>query len=49
VVCRTHLDRRNRRLAVLRSEVTADDGRLLATAIGSYTIFPRRKVKPEGD
>jgi acyl-CoA thioesterase len=49
VVCRTKLDRRNRRLAVLRSEVVADDGRLLATAIGSYTIFPRRKIKPEGD
>ncbi len=44
VVCRTTLDRRNRRLAVLRSEVTSDDSRLLATAIGSYTIFPRRKV-----
>jgi 1,4-dihydroxy-2-naphthoyl-CoA hydrolase len=49
VVCRTHLDRRNRRLAVLRSEVTADDGRLIATAIGSYTIFPRRKIQPKGD
>jgi uncharacterized protein (TIGR00369 family) len=44
VTCRTRLDRRNRRLAVLRSEVTADDGRLLATAIGSYTIFAREKV-----
>jgi acyl-CoA thioesterase len=43
VSCRTRLDRRNRRLAVLRSEVTSDDGRLLATAIGSYTIFPRGK------
>ena len=42
IVCRTMLDRRNRRLAVLRSEVTTDDGRLLCTAIGSYTIFPRR-------
>jgi uncharacterized protein (TIGR00369 family) len=42
IVCRTTLDRRNRRLAVLRSEVTADDGRLLCTAIGSYTIFPRK-------
>jgi uncharacterized protein (TIGR00369 family) len=49
VLCRTRLDRRNRRLGVLRSEVTADDGRLLATAIGSYTIFPRRKVQPKGD
>ena len=46
VVCRTTLDRRNRRLAVLRSEVSAeDDGRLMATAIGSYTIFPREKVQ----
>ena len=46
VVCHTKLDRRNRRLAVLRSEVTSDDGRLIATAIGSYTIFPRRKIEP---
>jgi len=44
VVCRTTLDRRNRRLATLRSEVTAADGRLLCTAIGSFTIFPRRDV-----
>jgi uncharacterized protein (TIGR00369 family) len=43
IVCQTQLDRRNRRLAVLRSEVRHDDGRLIATAIGSYTIFPRRK------
>ena len=44
VVCRTTLDRRNRRLATLRSEVTTADGRLLCTAIGSFTIFPRRKA-----
>jgi uncharacterized protein (TIGR00369 family) len=43
IVCRTTLDRRNRRTAVMRSEVSHDDGRLLVTAIGSYTIFPRRK------
>ena len=43
VVCTTRLDRRNRRLAVMQSEVHAADRRLLATAIGSYTIFPRRK------
>ena len=43
VVCTTQLDRRNHRLAVMQSEVHAEDGRLLATAIGSYTIFPRRK------
>jgi uncharacterized protein (TIGR00369 family) len=42
IVCRTTLDRRNRRLAVLRSEVSTADGKLLCTAIGSYTIFPRR-------
>jgi len=42
VVCSTQLDRRNRTSAVLRSEVRHEDGRLLATAIGSYTIFPRR-------
>ncbi len=42
IVCRTTLDRRNRTAAVMRSEVRHDDGRLLVTAIGSYTIFPRR-------
>ena len=42
VVCRTQVDRRNRTSAVLRSEVRHDDGRLLATAIGSYAIFARR-------
>src|SRR4051794_41708587 len=42
IVCRTTLDRRNRRLAVLRSEVSTADGKLLCTAIGSYTHFPRR-------
>ena len=43
VVCRSEVDRRNRTTAVLRSEVRHDDGRLLATAIGSYAIFPRRR------
>jgi uncharacterized protein (TIGR00369 family) len=43
IVCATTLDRRNRTTAVMRSEVRSDeDGRLLVTAIGSYTIFPRR-------
>ena len=42
IVCRSSLDRRNRRLATLRSEVTTADGRLLCTAIGSFTIFPRK-------
>lgn len=43
VICRTELDRRNRSNAVLRSEVRHEDGRLLVTAIGSYSIY---KPKP---
>ena len=42
LVCRTVLDRRNRTTAVMRSEVRHEDGRLLVTAIGSYTIFRRK-------
>jgi len=42
IVCRSTVDRRNRRIAVLRSEVRHEDGLLLATAVGSYSIFPRR-------
>jgi uncharacterized protein (TIGR00369 family) len=42
-VCVTNVDRRNRTSAVLRSEVRTGDGELLATAIGTYSIFPRRK------
>jgi uncharacterized protein (TIGR00369 family) len=42
VLCSTQVDRRNRTGAVLRSEVRHEDGRLMATAIGSYAIFPRR-------
>jgi acyl-coenzyme A thioesterase PaaI-like protein len=33
----------NRSAATMRSEVRHDDGRLMATAIGSYAIFPRRR------
>jgi uncharacterized protein (TIGR00369 family) len=43
VICTTHVDRRNRTSAVLRSEVRHQDDRLLATAIGSYAIYPRRR------
>jgi uncharacterized protein (TIGR00369 family) len=42
VICHSQVDRRNRTSAVLRSEVRHEDGRLLATAIGSYAIFTRR-------
>src|SRR5437763_12552238 len=41
VVCSSQVDRRNRSQAVLRSEVHSDDGRLLATAIGSFSIYRR--------
>jgi acyl-coenzyme A thioesterase PaaI-like protein len=47
IICRTALDRRNKRSAVLRSEVSHEDGRLLVTAIGSYTIFPPRRSDGE--
>ena len=43
IVCRSVLDRRNRTTGVMRSEVFHEDGRLLVTAIGSYTIFPHRR------
>ncbi len=43
VLCETTLDRRNRTSAVLRSEVRHEDGRLLATAIGSYAIYARKR------
>jgi uncharacterized protein (TIGR00369 family) len=43
VVCHTVLDRRNRTTAVMRSEVRHEDGRLLVSAIGSYSIFPARR------
>lgn len=44
VVCTTELDRRNDRVAVMHSEVRHEDGRLLATAIGSFSIFPKQRL-----
>src|SRR4051794_33869737 len=46
VICESVLDRRNDRVAVLRSEVTDENGRLLATAIGSFSIFPADRLGP---
>jgi uncharacterized protein (TIGR00369 family) len=46
IVCTTTVDRRNRSTAVLRSVVEHTDGRLIATAVGSYVIFPRRDRPP---
>lgn len=39
IICHSELDRRNRTSAVMRSEVRHEDGRLLSTAVGSYTIY----------
>lgn len=44
IVCETTLDRRNDRNAVMRSEVRHEDGRLLATAIGTFAIFPKDRL-----
>lgn len=41
LTCRAVLDRRTRVNAVLRAEVTRSDGRLLATGVGSFTIYQR--------
>jgi acyl-CoA thioesterase len=43
IVCKTVLDRRNRTIGIMKSEVRHEDGRLLVTATGSYSIFPARK------
>ncbi len=44
VICTTTLDRRNDRVAVMRSEVIHEDGRLIATAVGSFSIFPAERL-----
>jgi uncharacterized protein (TIGR00369 family) len=46
IVCRTVLDRRNRTIGIMKSEVRHEDGRLLVTATGSYSIFSARKRVP---
>jgi uncharacterized protein (TIGR00369 family) len=43
IICKTVLDRRNRTIGIMKSEVRHEDGRLLVTATGSYSIFPTRK------
>jgi uncharacterized protein (TIGR00369 family) len=44
VICESRLDRRNDRVAILRSEVRHQEEQLLATAIGSFAIFPRERL-----
>lgn len=44
LIARATVDRRNRSAATLRGEVVAGpDERLIATAIGSFSIFPRKR------
>jgi len=42
IICTTVLDRRNRTIGIMKSEVRHEDGRLMVTATGSYSIFPRK-------
>jgi uncharacterized protein (TIGR00369 family) len=42
VICTSQLDRRNRHVAVLSSRTHHEDGRLLATAVGSFAIIGPR-------
>jgi 1,4-dihydroxy-2-naphthoyl-CoA hydrolase len=44
VLCTVTLDRRNRTAATMRAEVRHEDGHLMATAIGSFSIFPRKRL-----
>jgi uncharacterized protein (TIGR00369 family) len=44
LICTSTVDRRNDRVAVLQSEVRHENGRLLATAIGSFAIFPKERL-----
>jgi acyl-coenzyme A thioesterase PaaI-like protein len=43
IVCRTVLDRRNRNVGIMKSEVRHEDDRLLVTAVGIYSI----RIPPE--
>jgi uncharacterized protein (TIGR00369 family) len=44
IACEARLERRNDRVAVLGAEVRDEQGRLLATAIGSFSIFPSKRL-----
>ncbi len=43
IVCRSELDRRNRHIGIMKSTVHAESGTLLVDAIGSYSIFLRKR------
>ena len=45
IVCRTVLDRRNRTVGIMKSEVRHEDERLLVTAVGIYSIRIPRELR----
>ncbi len=45
IVCRTMLDRRNRTVGIMKSEVRHEDERLLVTAVGIYSIRIPRELR----
>lgn len=45
IVCRTQLDRRNRTVGIMKSEVRHEDDRLLVTAVGIYSIRVPRELR----
>jgi uncharacterized protein (TIGR00369 family) len=45
VVCRTVLDRRNRTVGIMKSEVRDEHERLLVTAVGIYSIRIPRELR----
>ena len=45
IICNAHVDRRTRTNAMLRADVVTDDDRLVATAVGTFAIFPRRPAR----
>jgi acyl-coenzyme A thioesterase PaaI-like protein len=46
ILCTSVLDRRNKTVGIMKSEVRHEDGRLLVTAVGSYSIFPAKGRAP---
>ncbi len=44
LICSATVDRRNDRVAVLSGRVEHADGRLIATAVGSFAIFPKERL-----
>lgn len=45
IVCRSELDRRNRSIGIMKSAIHDEDGRLLVTAVGSYSIRVPRELR----